>query len=81
MMTVDGVDVDGFHLPPSKMPKASFDQPFAVIMLVANAEFYELDGLFSKDCAKYASNGFDVIMCNYRGHWKERESDWQLRLV
>ena len=67
MTTVDGVDIDGFHLPPSKMSKVSYDQPFAVVMLVANAEFYELDGLFSKDCAKYAANGFDVIMCNYRG--------------
>ena len=70
MMTIDGVDINGFHIPPSPLAKKTFDKPMAVIMLVANAEFYEIDGISSQDCAKYARQGFDVIMCNYRGTGK-----------
>ena len=70
MMTIDGVDINGFHIPPSPLANKTFDKPMAVIMLVANAEFYEIDGISSQDCAKYARQGFDVIMCNYRGTGK-----------
>ena len=65
-MTADG-DVDGFHLFIfHQNAKVSYDQPIAIIMLVANAEFYELDGLFSKDHANMQPMD-SMIMCNYRG--------------
>ena len=70
LFSIDGVDINGFHVPPSPLSKVKHDKPMAIIMLVANAEFFELDGLFSKDCAKYARQGFDVIMINYRGAGK-----------
>ena len=75
LVCADGVAIDGMHVPPTKAAAAAAaaggsEHRKGYIVVNGNAEFYELDGLQQhahSNAARYAAQGFDVLLFNYRG--------------
>lgn len=88
LTAVDGTVLHAMYVAPSKHVKhadasvfSPSQPPMVMIVLNANGEFFEHDGLYNEhsDALRYGQRGFHVILMNYRGVGKSGLGGWTSR--